>query len=30
MQKLKQAKIIQRERAIVIEYDDEAIAARCH
>jgi len=28
MQKLKQAKIIQSERAIVIEYDDEVIAAQ--
>jgi hypothetical protein len=28
MQKPKQARIIQRERAIVIEYDDEAIAAQ--
>jgi len=30
MQKLKQAKIIQRERAIVIEYDDEAIATQMY
>jgi hypothetical protein len=28
MQNPKQARIIQRERAIVIEYDDEAIAAQ--